>query len=307
MTRVLPGLYTRTDQPADLRAVSLAAQRLVGGGAVVCDETSAELFGMRLPERMTRAGGAPIHLCTAGGPSPRSTAQLVVRRRDRPRTIRLHGVEMSHPVVALQEIASRLSRDELVVAVDSLVADRFGTVYRIPLSEVADQVAAATGRGADALRGATALARERVWSPRETRMRLMLSDRGWASPDLNHGVIDPATGIVYYVDLAYPSRRIAIEYDGTEHLTDPDRIKLDHRKTTVLHAEGWTVIRAYAEDLHDPTDFFARLDAAWGAEPVPPCGAVDPLSQRGSPSGSAPVVQSPTAPASSLLLHGTDH
>src|SRR5699024_11118010 len=38
-------------------------------------------------------------------------------------------------------------------------------------------------------------------------------DRGWPPPALNHEIVDPATGIVYYVDLAYPQQRIAIEYD----------------------------------------------------------------------------------------------
>lgn len=235
---------------------------------MVCDESAAELFGMRLPERMTRAGGAAIHLRASEGPTPRSTPLLVVHRRAHSRSLLLHGVEISHPLVALQEIAPRASRRELVVAVDSLVADRFGTVHRFPLSEVQEHADSATGRGASALRAAVELARERVWSPRETHMHLMLRDNGWAPPALNHEIVDPATGIVYYVDLAFPQRRIAIEYDGGEHVTDPERVKHDHRKSAVLHAEGWTVIRVYAEDLHEPTDFFARLGHAWSAAAV---------------------------------------
>lgn len=98
-------------------------------------------------------------------------------------------------------------------------------------------------------------------------MRLLIHDHGRPPPLLNHEVMDPATGIVYHVDLACPRERIAIEYDGTEHLTDADRVKRDHRKSAVLHAEGWTVIRVYAEDLHEPTDFFLRLDHARATVP----------------------------------------
>lgn len=266
MTRVLPGWYTRTDHPAGLRTVALTAQQVLGPDAVVSDETAAELFGMRLPDRMTRRGGAAVHLRSPKGPSPRATSLLVVHRRAVSATIRHQGVTMSHPLVALQEIARSLTRVERVVAMDSLVANRFGTAYRIPLAEARELATAARGRGAELLRECVGLARERVWSPRETQMHLMLRDHGWPSPALNHEVVDPATGIVYYIDLAFPPRRIAIEYDGSEHFTDPDRVKRDHRKSAVLTAEGWTVIRVYAEDLHEPTDFFARLRAAWGAQ-----------------------------------------
>lgn len=262
LLRVLPAHYTRSDQPADLRAIALAAQRLVGGAAVVSDETAAELFGFRLPRRLTREGGAPIHLRVEEGSAPRSTPLLTVHRRSPAPTIRHHGVTMSHPAVAMQEIAPRLSLQQLVAAVDSLVADRYGTVRRIPLVQVRALADVATGRGANRLRAAVNRARERVWSVRETEMRLMLLDRGWPEPDLNRELVDPATGIVYYIDLAYPQEQVAIEYDGADHLIDPERVKRDQRKNLVLHAQGWTVIRVYADDLHDLTDFFLRLDRA---------------------------------------------
>lgn len=266
MTRVLPTCYTRTDHPADLRRVVLAAQELLGCPSVVSGATAAELFGVRLPRRARREGGARVHLSTSEGSSPRRTETLVVHRRAASPTVDLHGVTMVDPLTALQEIAVGLTLDELVIAVDSLVADRFGTAWRIPMTEVRERAGKARGRGASRLRDAVALARERVWSPQETQMHLLLMRCGRPVTAMNHEVVDPTTGIVYYADLAYPDRRIAIEYDGGDHLTSPDRVKHDHHKSAVLTAEGWTVIRVHAEDLHEPTDFFLRLDAAWGAE-----------------------------------------
>lgn len=265
MTRVLPTCYTRTDHPADLRRVALAAQDLLDCPSAVGGATAAELFGVRLPLRATRAGGAAIHLDVERGSAPRRTTLLVVHRRSPSAALRLHGVTMVQPLIALQQIAGRLTHEELVVAVDSLIADRFGAVHRLELAEVRDRAERARGRGAARLRSAIEHARERVWSPRETHMHLLLRRHGRPAPAMNHEVVDPATGIVYYVDLALPHERIAIEYDGTEHLTDADRVKRDHRKSAVLHAEGWTVIRAYAEDLRDPTDLLARLDRAVAA------------------------------------------
>src|SRR5699024_641674 len=81
MTRVLPTCYTRSEHPADLRRVVLAAQELLGVPSAACGATAAELFGMRLPRRTTRAGGAAIHLEVERGSAPRRTALLVVHRR----------------------------------------------------------------------------------------------------------------------------------------------------------------------------------------------------------------------------------
>lgn len=263
LVRVLPGCFTRADHPAGLRRVVLAAQELVGVPSAASGATAAELFGIRLPHRATRAGRAAVHLDVEDGSTPRRTPLLVIHRRVSARTLRLHGATMVEPLVALQQIAGRLTHEELVVALDSLVADRFGTVTRLELDEVRRWVEQARGHGAARLRAAADDARERVWSTRETHMHLLLRRHGQPPPVLNHQVLDPVTGTAYFVDLAYPRERIAIEYDGVEHLTDADRVKRDHRKSAVLHAEGWTVLRVYAEDLHDPTDLLARLAHAF--------------------------------------------
>lgn len=262
MTRVLPGFYTRSDAPADLRAIALTVQNSVCPGAVISHETAAELFEFPLPPELSREGGASVHCRAEKGTSARASALLTVHIRSGAPVIRRHGVVMSHPVIALQEIAPRMSFGELVACVDALAATRFGTAYRIPLSEIRTLVESRKGRGASALTEAATHARERVWSPRETTMRLMVRGHGYPEPSLNHEIRDPATGIVYYIDLAYPQWRVAIEYDGDEHRTDKSRWESDLHKNDVLHAEGWAVLRASAADLHRPQDFFLRLESA---------------------------------------------
>lgn len=167
---------------------------------------------------------------------------------------------MSHPVVAVQEIAPWLSHAERVICLDALVADRHGAAARIPLPELFGLIRSRRGRGAAELRAAAIDVRERVWSPRETRMRLMLLGHGYPEPELNRPIRDPATGIVYYIDLAYPRWSIAIEYDGRHHLIDPSQQAADLHKNEVLHVQGWSVLRVSAADLHRPGDFFLRLE-----------------------------------------------
>lgn len=262
MTRVLPGYFTRSDAPADLRSIALIAQTVLCPGAVVSHETAAELFRIPLPRGLTRAGGASVHVSVSGGTTARSTPLLTVHVRGESPVIRHHGVTMSHPVVAVQEISSRLSHPDLVACLDALVANRHGAAYPMPLRELLAYSRTRKGRGATALRAAAEDARERVWSPMESHMRLMLVGHGHPEPELNREIRDPATGIVYYIDLAYPQWRIAIEYDGAQHRTDKAQWEADLQKNEVLHAQGWSVLRVSSADLHAPKDFFLRLEAA---------------------------------------------
>lgn len=46
----------------------------------------------------------------------------------------------------------------------------------------------------------------------------------------------------YFLDRAYPDRKIALEYDGRTHLT-PERARRDLNRQAYVTREGWTVIR----------------------------------------------------------------
>src|SRR5699024_389602 len=97
------------------RAARRASSSPARDARAACGATAAELFGMRLPRRTTRAGGAAIHLEVERGSAPRRTALLVVHRRAPSATLGLHGVTMVEPLIALQQIAGRLTHQELVV------------------------------------------------------------------------------------------------------------------------------------------------------------------------------------------------
>lgn len=262
MTRAVPGFFMRTDAPADLRAMAEVVQRYVRPGAVISDVTAAELMNLPLPQHMTRAGGAPIHCRITGDGRKTTGALLEVHVRAKTRTIRFQGLTLSDPVIALQEIAGSIPHIDLVVCVDALAADRHGAAERVPLPQIRQSADLLRGRGAAALRRAAADARERVWSPMETRTRLLILGRGYPEPVPNMELWEPVTGIVYYVDLAYPQWKIAIEYDGKGHRVDKDQWEKDLHKNEVLHDQGWKVLRMSIADVRDPHDFFLRLDAA---------------------------------------------
>jgi len=53
----------------------------------------------------------------------------------------------------------------------------------------------------------------------------------------------------FRADLAMPTHRIAIEYDGEAWHSSASQIEADGRRQCLIEAEGWTVVRATAADL----------------------------------------------------------
>jgi very-short-patch-repair endonuclease len=84
----------------------------------------------------------------------------------------------------------------------------------------------------EVLRRSTCLAQ----SPMESRIRIAIEDAGLPMPVLQYRV-GP-----YFLDLAYPERKIALEYDGRTHLT-PERARRDLNRQAYVTRDGWTVIR----------------------------------------------------------------
>jgi len=68
------------------------------------------------------------------------------------------------------------------------------------------------------------------------------------------------------VDLAYPHLRIAIEYEGDQHRTDPRQWQRDIEKHELLADLGWRVIRFSRDHVFsDPESIARRVRAAIAA------------------------------------------
>lgn len=262
MRRVFPSWWARADAVLTLEELSRFFLTHIRPGAVLSHQTAAELIGVPLPRTLTFGGGAAIHCRGPAGLSPTAGALVVVHRPLPQSEISYSGLVMSHPLIALQDLAAKLSHVDLVVAMDALAADRFGAHLRVRRTEIEEIVAELRGRGAPALRAALPHVRERSWSPMETKLRLLMLRRGFPEPALNVPVLEEATGITFYIDLAYPEERIAIEYDSEDHRKNRKIWEKDLNKTDALHEDGWKVVRATITDYHRPQAFLARLTDA---------------------------------------------
>lgn len=154
---------------------------------------------------------------------------------------------------------------DLVAAGDALVREKMFAESPKPLASKENLAAAIdSGRrvGIASLREALPLIRTRSASRPETWLRLALVQAGLPEPALNWTLtVDGRT--VACIDLAYPGRKIAIEYEGGHHLTDDEQWNTDIARYENLVAAGWFVIRVTKDQLFgDPASIVARVRRA---------------------------------------------
>ncbi|TQM38099.1 endonuclease domain-containing protein [Pseudonocardia cypriaca] len=80
----------------------------------------------------------------------------------------------------------------------------------------------------------------RTESPMETRIRMALHEHGLPAPHVQFEV--EAGGRARRLDLAYPSVKVAIEYDGRDH-REQEQAHKDLVREAALVRLGWTILR----------------------------------------------------------------
>ncbi|GAA5068395.1 hypothetical protein GCM10023318_58660 [Nocardia callitridis] len=81
-------------------------------------------------------------------------------------------------------------------------------------------------------------------SIQETRTRLLLRQAGFPPPQTQIPVYDHHDEFVARLDMGWRRWKVAVEYDGAHHWTDPTQRTRDINRTAHLDALGWTLIRA---------------------------------------------------------------
>lgn len=241
--RVTTGLVLPRDQPADLRARSLAVASLYPDG-VLCGWSAVAIHGCATPD------DALPEISVGSGMRRRQGVRI--RRYEVPAaaTVEIAGARVTTPRWTAFDLARFLPFEDAVISVESL----HGRILRLEdLGETQDAVRGMWG--AARARRVFAAADGRSESPMETRVRLLLHAAGFST--LEPQVQVPELG--YRLDLADRRLRIAVEYDGDGHFDDPARARRDARRRTRLAALGWTVIVVTKELFYREPDEVVRL------------------------------------------------
>ena len=234
---------------ADAVGRCLAYEPLLRSGEAFTHASAAALFRLPLPEESDA-----VHVLAPPGMA-----------RARGRGVVGHAASVALPIVLREslpvvapayvwcQLANELSTYDLVAIGDAIVTGRRRGEVRAPalgtLDELRDAAARwGSRRGAATIAAALPRIRVRAESRMETHLRLTLIDSGLPEPVPNPPVRLPS-GKVVHPDLAYPGRRIALEYLGDIHRTQRRRWQDDLRRRRDLAAAGWHVVEVTADDI----------------------------------------------------------
>jgi very-short-patch-repair endonuclease len=231
------------------------AQRLPAD-AFFCGSTAARVMGIPLPSRLE--GETPFHVAVVAPGFPPSGRGIRghMLQIDEGRIRSWAGIRISSPEQTWCDLGPMLTISELVAAGDYLIH------WESPVTtheSLADAVALRKNyRGVVKLRHAVARLNDRSESPQESRLRLILEDAGLPGLEANYA-IRTSGGFSYRADLAFPRRRLIVEYQSAFHET-PERFRADMTRVSRLEADDWKVMQVNKDDIATQVELVTRVD-----------------------------------------------
>ncbi len=242
MVRLSRDTYLPRSDVADVRTRAPAVLMTAPPGAVISHHTAAELWRVEIPLTV------PDHVVHL-------TVPLASRARDR-RDRRLHrtplpasdverrwGMPVTTPARTWRDLAAVLQPAALLAVTDQLL-----DVLCTPAELEQALARRPSGRGSAQARQVLTVADPRVDSPMESVTRWLLHAAGLPRPVLQHQVRDDRGRQIGFGDMAWPERRVLVEFDGDVHRERGVFVK-DLRRQNLLVLAGWTVLRFSSADV----------------------------------------------------------
>jgi len=248
---VMPNVYLDKRIRPTFRHRTTAAWLWSGREAVVAGLSASALHGSKWVGDST-----PVELILRNARSP---SQFVTRADflAAGETLRIAGMSVTTPARTAFDIGRRGRLGDAVAQVDSLLA-----ATRLAVGDVVTLAAEHAGvRGLRQLRRVLHLADGGAESPRETWLRLLLVEAGFPPPRTQIPVISPDGRRRYYLDMGWEDVKVAVEYDGDHHRSDPAQFAGDIRRLADIDELGWSLVRVVARSSRD--DVLRRVRLAW--------------------------------------------
>ena len=237
------GVYRLAGHPETWQQRLVSALLAAPAGAVASHRSAAVLLGLR--------EGTPIELTVVAGTHSIGGARL--HRGPLPSTDRIVvvGVPCTRVERTLVDLAGVVEAEPLEQALEAAL--RLGLTTDERVRRRLDELAAPGRAGVRTLRrvlGRRARGRA-AGSELEVRVIQLLRAAGLDDPVRQFEVVVGASR--YFVDLAYPNRRLAIELDGLGAHTGVN-FQGDRARQNALVLAGWTVLRFTWADVAERHD-----------------------------------------------------
>jgi hypothetical protein len=180
-------------------------------------------------------------------------------------TCRRRGMRVTTPPRTAFDIGRTLPAGQSIPILDALV--RATGINPSDVMTIASTKAGVRGvrRVCDALE----LVDGGAESPQESRLRLILVGAGLPKPETQIEFFDDFGEAFIRVDMGWRQWKVAVEYDGVQHWTDPKRRAWDIERIALLEAMGWVVIRVSAQMMRRPLIIVERVRAKLRAAGCP--------------------------------------
>lgn len=231
-----------------------------GGAATVAGLSAAALLGCRWiddhhPAELVRRNGKPV-------------AGIVIHRDELQddEVCNVTGIPVTTPARTAFDIGRRPGIDKAVIRLDALCnATGLG---RDDVTALLDRHRGS--RGIVQLRRVLDLVDGGAESPQETRTRLVLIRAGLPAPTTQITVVDECGHFIGRVDMGWERWKVAVEFDGAQHWTDPVQRTRDINRVAELEECGWRIIRVNSQLLRQaPGVVINRVVAALKAAGCP--------------------------------------
>jgi hypothetical protein len=265
-----------------LRQRCLALQAVIAPGSHISHSSAARLYGVPLPRRLELDALIHVSVPSPARPpqragvvghshsaAPRGTDSHTASHRsidhDPGPSLDSRGLRISRPVRLWLELASQLDLVDLVIAGDYLLRGfREPGGRRRPFITLDLMRAAAAYHPVRRHRALVAqaleLVRERVDSPYETRLRLIVQSSGFPDPIVNLPILDVRGDTIAQPDLRIPGFPLGLEYQGDGHRTNRSQWQRDVVRRRELDEIEWRSLEVVTPDIRNPGQRLRTLE-----------------------------------------------
>lgn len=252
---IMPNVYLEKRVEPSLRQRIKAAWLWSHREAVIAGSAASAMHGAKWVD-----DNAPVELIWRNARAP----QRVVTRHDlllSDEFQRLGGLPVTSPERTAFDLGRRGPIGHAVARLDALAA---ATDFKVrDVEELAGNHRHT--RGLRQLEAALALVDAGAQSPKETWLRLLLINAGFPKPRTQIPVLGADGFPRYFLDMGWEDKRLAVEYDGEQHWTNPWQFAADVERQEYVAQVGWTNIRVVSQ--HRGRDVIRRVQHAWDALP----------------------------------------
>lgn len=268
LERSLPGVYRLATYPPSWEGELLAAVFWAGEGAVASNRSAAARWGL------TGFEEGPIEITLGRSREPRGSIRIFHRELPEHHITRFGPLPITRVERTIFDLASNLDERELGRVLDDAL--RSGKVTPGRIRSVFRELAGPGRQGTEVMRRVLT-ARDDSVAPTDSELEDLLlgliKKAGLPLPVLQYEV--RSGGRRFYIDLAYPERRLAIEVQGYAYHSALERFEDDRVRHNLLQNLGWRILYFTWDDVvNHPQRTVAALRRGLSEHAGPEFGAL---------------------------------